>query len=32
MIELPEKENPVMHYNQDKENFILVISTNASTF
>lgn len=27
-IELPEEENPVIHYNLDKENFILVISTN----
>jgi len=28
MIELPDEENPVLHYNLEKENFILVISTN----
>lgn len=28
MIELPDEENPVVHYNLEKENFILVISTN----
>lgn len=28
MFELPEDENPVLHYNLDNENFILFISTN----
>lgn len=28
MIELPDEKNPVLHYNSEKENFILVISTN----
>lgn len=28
MIELPEEENPVLHYNLEKETFILIISTN----
>lgn len=28
MIELPEEENPVLHYNLEKETFILIILTN----
>jgi len=32
MRELPEEENPDIHYNRDKENFILVIFTNFQCF
>lgn len=32
MRELTEEENPVIHYNPNKENFILVISINFQLF